>query len=384
MKPNLVANGADRYVVGKVKRFDQKNNVFFRATWDPSLVELGRQFYGVVYPKDRPGYRLEDMAFNQAGWYAEQAFAMGNLGGNRGLYSWETPKIWYSDYRPPTDLRLAVDDSSKMSQVIKKVAKAYGASLVGICELDQRWLYSHCQNVLEKKYEPVEIPEEYKYAIALAFEMNYELIKLSPTHTGAAGPTCVYGRMPLTTGSLAQFIRYLGYKAIPMGNDTALSIPIAVDAGLGELSRIGILITKEYGPRVRLSKIFTDLPLVPDSPMEFGVWDFCMKCEKCTRFCPGQAIMRGSPTDKINNICNREGLLRWPVNAEKCFSWWARSEGICSNCIRVCPFNKLPGWLHETVRCGVKNTRWLDSLFVKADDLLGYGKRSKVEHFWSS
>ena len=384
MKPNLVAKGAERYVVGEIERFDQRNNAFFRAVWDPSLIELGRQFYGIVYPKDKPGYRLEDLAFDQAGWYAEQAFAMGNLGGNRGLYSWESPKIWYSDYRPPTDLKLTVDDPSKMSQVIKKVAKAYGASLAGICELDRRWVYSYRQNVLEKKHEPVEIPGEYQYAIALAFEMNYELIKLSPSRTGAAGPTSAYGRMALTTGSLAQFIRYLGYKAIPMGNDTALSIPIAVDAGLGELSRIGILITSEYGPRVRLSKIFTNLPLVPDSPIEFGVWDFCMKCEKCAHFCPGQAIMHGAPTDEINNISNREGLLRWPIDAEKCFGLWARSEGICSNCIRVCPFNKPPGWVHEAVRWGVKNTQWLDSLFVKADDLLGYGKQAKVEHFWTS
>ena len=384
MKPNLVSKGADRYVEGKVERFDQKNNAFFRAVWDPSIVELSKRFYGVIYPKDKPGYRLEDMAFDQAGWYAEQAFAMGNLGGNRGLYSWESPKIWYSDYRPPTDLKLTVDDPSKMTKVIKKVAKAYGASLVGVCELDRRWVYSHRQNVLEKKHEPIEIPEEFKYAIALAFEMDYELIKLSPTHTGAAGPTSAYGRMALTTGSLAQFIRYLGYKAIPMGNDTALSIPIAIDAGLGELSRIGILITEEYGPRVRLSKIFTDLPLEPDSPIEFGVWDFCMKCRKCAHVCPGQAIMYGEPTDKINNICNREGLLRWPIDAEKCFGWWARSEGVCSNCIRVCPFNKPSGWLHESVRWGVKNTRWLDSLFVKVDNLLGYGKGAKVEHFWSS
>jgi len=384
MKPNLVAKGADRYVVGEVERFDQKNHAFLRATWEPSLIDLGRQFYGVVYPKDKPGHRLEDLAFGQAGWYAEQAFAMGNLGGNRGLYSWETPKIWYSDYRPPTDLKLTVDDPLKMTRAIKKVAKAYGASLAGICELDRRWLYSHRQNVLEKRYEPVEIPAEYKYAIALAFEMSYELIKLSPTHTGAAGPTTAYGRMALTTGSLAQFIRYLGYKAIPMGNDTALSIPIAIDAGLGELSRIGVLITPEYGPRVRLSKIFTDLPLVPDSPIEFGVWDFCMKCEKCARFCPGRAIMYGEPIDRPISISNRDGLLRWPIDAEKCFGWWARNEVVCSNCIRVCPFNKLPGWLHEAVRWGVKNTRWLDSLLVKADDLLGYGKKAKAENFWSS
>jgi len=383
MKLNSVPKGAERYVVGKVERFDQKNNVFFRATWDPSLVDLGKQFYGVFYPKDRPGYRLEDLAFEQAGWYAEQAFAMGNLGGNRGLYSWETPKIWYSDYRPPTDVKLAVDDPSRMTRIIKKAAKIYGASLVGICELDRRWVYSHYMHAREKEHKPVEIPEEYRYAIALAFEMNYELIRLSPTHTGGAGVTSAYGRMPLTTGTLAQFIRYLGYKAIPMGNDTALSIPIAIDAGLGELSRMGTLITREYGPRVRLSKIFTDLPLVPDSPIEFGVWDFCLKCKKCARFCPGQAIMYGEPTDQPISLSNREGLLRWPLAAEKCFGWFVKNEGLCSNCIRVCPFNKPSGWLHEAVRWGAKNTRWLDSLFVKADDLLGYGRRGKAEQFWT-
>ena len=40
--------------------------------------------------------------------------------------------------------------------------------------------------------------------------------------------------------------------------------PLAIMAGLGELSRIGILITPEFGPRVRLCKVFTDLPLQAD------------------------------------------------------------------------------------------------------------------------
>ena len=94
--------------------------------------------------------------------------------------------------------------------------------------------------------------------------------------------------------------------------------------------------------------------------------------------------MHGQPTDKINNISNREGLLRWPLNAEKCFAFLSRDGTDCGVCIRVCPFNKLPGILHDWVRWGVKNTHWLDSLFVKVDDLLGYGKKAKVEHFWSS
>jgi len=246
----------------------------------------------------------------QAGWYAEQAFAMGNLGGDRGLYSWESPKIFYSDFRLPTDVKLTVDDPLKMTRAIKKVAKLYGASLVGVCELDRRWLYSHRLWAPGMKYEPIEIPEEYKYAISLAFEMDYGLLKFLPTRTGEAAVTTAYGRMALTTGSVAQFIRYLGYKAIPMGNDTALSIPIAIDAGLGELSRMGTLVTPQYGPRVRLSKIFTNLPLVPDSPIEFGVWDFCLKCKKCAQACPGQAIMYGGATDQPISISNREGVLR--------------------------------------------------------------------------
>jgi len=118
----------------------------------------------------------------------------------------------------------------------------------------------------------------------------------------------------------ARFIRGLGYKAIPCGNDTALSIPLAIDAGLGELGRNGLLITPEFGPRVRLSKVFTDLSLVPDEPIEFGVVEFCEKCETCARYCPSQAIIYGERTTQPHNISNNmAGQLKWPVNVDRCF-----------------------------------------------------------------
>jgi len=384
LKPNLVSRGADRYAAGEIERFDQKNNMFFRAILEPGLSELAKQFYGVAYPQDKPGYRLEDMALEQAGWYAEEAFGMGNLGGKEGFYSWESPKIWYSDFRPPTDLRFEVNDPAAASRMIKKAAGFYGASLVGICALNRCWLYASSMRVRGKNIEtlPVDVPEDCNYAIVLAHEMKYDLVKLLPSRTGAGGVTNAYGRMAFTAGTLAQFIRYLGYKAIPMGNDTANSIPLAIDAGLGELSRAGLLITPEYGPRVRLNKIFTNMPLAVDSPVEFGVWEFCMQCEKCAHLCPGQAIMYGAPTDEPNNISNRGGLLRWPLNAEKCFAQFAKTVGMCGVCIRVCPFNKEPGLLHDAVRLGIKNAHWLDPLFVKVDDMLGYGRKGKVAQFW--
>lgn len=45
-----------------------------------------------------------------------------------------------------------------------------------------------------------------------------------------------------------------------MVNDISLSIPLAIEAGLGELGRNGLLITKDFGPCVRLCKIFTTCP----------------------------------------------------------------------------------------------------------------------------
>ena len=58
-----------------------------------------------------------------------------------------------------------------------------------------------------------------------------------------------YSRDVTTLLALAQYIRNLGYQAYASMNDTALSIPMAIQAGLGEYGRHGLLITKEFGPR---------------------------------------------------------------------------------------------------------------------------------------
>jgi reductive dehalogenase len=381
MKANSVSQGTGRYVVGEVGRFDQKNEIFKRARWDPAVKHLGDKFYGVIVPReDKPGYTLIDQAFSNAAWALEANFAKGNLGGRQGLYSWDDTRI--DTRKQPAGLKLTVDDPAKMTRIIKKAARFLGASLVGICELDRRWVYSRYYQRPTGEHAPVEIPQEYQYAIVMAFEMNYEAMKYSPTHIEGASTGMGYSMMAFSAYLLSHYLRGLGYRAIPAGNDTACCIPLAIDAGLGELSRSGLLITEEFGPRVRLSKVFTDLPLVPDKPIEFGVWEFCRRCKKCAENCPSQAIINGEPTEEIHDISNREGLLRWPINAEKCFSFWAAVGSDCANCIRVCPFNKPSGWLHRFTRWGVKRTPWLDSFFLGMDDLLGYGKHLKARYYW--
>jgi len=382
VKPNLVAKGASRYVSGEVERFDQKNEMFCRSRWDPSHSELRKKLWTPEDPReDTAGYGLKDYALEDSVWYLPIEFTGGNHAGNKGLYSWNT-KAW-GVYGKPKGGLLPVDDPVRMSKTIKQIAKLLGASLVGITELDRRWLYSHQWDLHNEEYTPIEIPEEYKYAIVLGYEMNYKVMRMSPARTHGFAVGMGYTRMAVVGPALAQFIRLIGYRAIPMGNDTANSIPLAIDAGLGELGRLGLLITPQYGPRVRLSKLFTSLPLVPDKPIEFGAWDFCMQCNKCARHCPAQAISYREPTDQPNNVSNRAGIQRWPLNAEKCLGWFAQIGGDCSNCIRVCPFNKPPGILHDAVRSGVNYARFLNPLFVKADDLLGYGRRVEAAYFWN-
>ena len=173
----------------------------------------------------------------------------------------------------------------------------------------------------------------------MTVKMDGSAIKTSPTFTASTATGLGYSQMAFIIACMAEFIRNLGYKAIPMGNDIALSIPLAIDAGIGQLGRHGLLITPEYGPCVRICKVFTDLPLKADKPIEFGVTDFCKKCKKCAEACEANAIQTADePSFKIECPSNNQGILRWAVNHDKCYKFWIENGTECSNCIAACPF----------------------------------------------
>ena len=230
-----------------------------------------------------------------------------------------------------------------------------------------------------------EIPEEFQYAVVMGFEMDYDVYRYFSSVIAAGATGMGYSQMAFTSAFLSEYIRNLGFKAIDCTtNDVALSIPMAMQAGLGDLGRNGLLITPQFGPRVRIEKVITDLPLVADTPIEFGVTEFCSVCKKCARMCPSQGIVPGKLTTEPHNISNVAGELKWPVNAEKCRIYWARAKrgGGCTVCISCCPYNKPHTWPHRTVRWFTDNVRWTDSFYVKMDDWLGYGKPKKADNFW--
>ena len=170
---------------------------------------------------------------------------------------------------------------------------------------------------------------------------------------------------------------------IPSGNSTALSTAIAVDAGLGELGRNGIVITPKYGPRVRLAKVFTDLPLVPDKPISFGVTEFCEICERCADECPSGAIPKGSRTWDGVDVSSNPGVYKWYVNGLNCMGAWIE-EGIdCAQCINVCPFNKPDSWLHDITRALIgARSHIVDETLLTLDRASGYGGTVEARDFW--
>lgn len=229
------------------------------------------------------------------------------------------------------------------------------------------------------------IPETMKTVIVLAFEMDYDSINAAPSPMGDIGAMDAYSKMAITAGSLALFIQQLGFNAIPCGNNTGLSVPQAIDAGLGEAGRHGLLITPKYGPRVRLAKVITDMPMAYDKPIRFGVSEFCEVCGKCAETCPTKAIPFGPKTSEAINVSNNPGVKKWVLDGEACYIGWNITGSGCGNCIRVCPFNKPEGWLHSATRIliGAANGP-LDKLLLNLDDASGFGSTQPNFDFWDN
>jgi len=313
----------------KYGRFDERQTVFMRLLWDKNARFFGhdyRENIPEIISQNHPGYSRLEFARILAAWTVHEQFSE--------AFSWK--RVFQAD---PNMLKLGkhpVKSPELMSKQIKETARTYGADLVGICQVDHKWVYSH-----DRSGDPIEIPVEYKYAIVIGIAMDKGAISVSPAFRSATASGVGYSRMAFTAACLAEFIRNLRYKAISMGNDTALSIPLAIDAGLGQLGRNGLLVTPEYGPCVRLCKIFTDLPLEPDRPIDFGLTEFCKECHKCVDVCKGEAISsEAEPSFEVACPSNNTGILRWAVNADKCYEFWVENGAACSSCIAVCPFTQ--------------------------------------------
>lgn len=353
----------------QVERFNPRYTAFARARWDATCLAYKKQPKSAkeVAACGTSGYTVEDFALHAGAW--AMAGQMRERTKTESVAEYvESAERGQTDRYDPTD-------RNTFTQRLKRATRLYGAFLVGITRVDPLWIYA-----CDEQERPVEWPEDMHTAVVIAIAMDYDLIRTSPSVMSAAATGNGYSRMAFTAVCVARYLTELGWRALPSGNDTALSIPLAIDAGLGESGRNGLLITSAYGPRVRLCKVFTDAPLVPDQPISFGVKAFCEVCVKCAKMCPSRAISQGEMTHSGPTSSNNPGVLKWYINPDKCLAFWRVNGTSCANCIRSCPFNKPVGWIHTLARLFIRaRSNLINRALVHIDDLCGYGFQEDAE-----
>jgi reductive dehalogenase len=368
--------GSAGLIVGEVKRFDERETVFARDN-----LQSGTDAYKEMYQK-HPEWEERDARRRTKGGPVGERGAIdkphGNANFSAAIASMLMPEyltaphiIRPMDFRGDT-LQMNPEEATLR---VKGFARKLGADLVGVTRINPLWTYSHRgmdgSQQGEEWGQALEVSHE--YVIVLATEMAFDLVQTSPHTSGTIETARNYAEGAGISIRLAQFIANLGYSATAehLRYYQSLLVPMAVDAGLGEMGRHGYLITKELGPRLRLAGVTTDLPLIPDNPVDIGVDDFCSICEKCADCCPSGSIPSG-PTEAVN------GTLRWKLNPETCHDYWAKVGTDCNICMRVCPYSHDRSFPHKVITEAVTRNKNSRRLFLHMDDLF-YGRKPKAK-----
>jgi len=242
--------------------------------------------------------------------------------------------------------------TDQLTGEIKEKAAGWGADLVGIADVAP---------LTAMRTDPPDLLEPFLRAIALAVQLPVAVFD-----TISDRPTPLYSAVYQTANRLLDEIAFRVARTLQKRGFYSLPIPasqvldredwhgaishkaVARVAGLGWQGKNLLLITPQFGSRVRLATILTKAPLEADRPTR----NRCGKCTACRDACPVKAI-KGIPT--TDHYKDREEALHFSRCAEKLSSDFAVLPGIgapiCGICISVCPFGRKASLQRRTVRC---------------------------------
>ena len=343
-------------------RFDERDIMFSRRLLKPGSKRF--EDYYRAHPREK---ELDDVWRKKPGLLSPKARFYDPVWFNAADSSFETVERMHpfvDGEMSPETINL---DPESITKFLKDWLLRSGAHSVGVTELQEYHWYSHLG-----RQEPYGAPVEAEHRFALAFtvEMNKDMVGYAPFAPTVLESADQYLRAGILAVKVAALIRKLGYPARAHidGNYRIICPLVARDAGLGEIGRMGLLMTPELGPRVRIGVITTDLPLKVDGyTTDKTMIDFCLQCSKCADNCPSKAIPFGDRQWNHN-------ILRWKINPEACYTYWTISGTDCARCIQVCPYSHPDNLLHGLVRKAVKRNSLARTLAVKMDDVV-YGRK---------
>jgi len=346
------------------------------AEVDDRLIKRQKENLQRWEAENRPGYSTKDVALESAAGISRPIL---NL---RGPQQSLTPKE-----RRVSRYEGSPDDNSR---VVTAALRQLGAAKVGFVELkdattmklvyDQEPAPSKRPIIFDEVEEGGEerdrlvIPKKARWAVVFSMQMSGETMKCSPSRLGSITTSVTDFRMWNALNMAHEFFRALGWQSYGPTEANGLGIypALAVMAGLGELSRLNRLITPEYGPMVRLAMLITDLPLVPTSPIDFGVMRFCRDCRLCATTCPPRALsVERDPTWQVKGPWNNAGHRAYFEDSIACRNFWSDCGTDCGLCFATCPYAQDDkASLHQILKATISNTPALNGLIVLGTDLV--------------
>jgi len=266
-------------------------------------------------------------------------------------------------------------DAMRNGANLKAALYFLGMDAVGLSACPDWTYYSH--NAAGEVLTPY-----HKNAVCMIVDQGHE------TMEGASGDDWIacaqsmraYLRFSLIGGVLAQQLRNLGYTARvhSVMDDEVLHPPLLLLAGLGEVSRIGeVILHPLLGPRLKSGIVTTDMPMIHDKPIDFGLQKFCEACNKCARECPSGAITAG-PKLMFN------GYEIWKSDSSRCTTYRVgqKNGAMCGRCMKTCPWNLEGIFAEKPFRWAAMNAPFTAKALTKLDDMLGNGEVNAVKKWW--
>lgn len=217
-----------------------------------------------------------------------------------------------------------VEENKQIKRDVQEKSIQWGADLVGFANSERFDRYS-------VEHRP---PKEARTVIVLAIWMADPILDLwlHPPSWKAQGKADRAFEDEILRGvslRLSLMLERAGHWAQPARYEPGLYLKEAgVLAGLGLIGKNNLLITREYGPRVRLRALYTSILLEPD-PIAANPL-YCHECNKCVEACPANALTNGKYSrTKCLRYC--EDNLR--QISEHSVLW-------CMKCSDVCPVGK--------------------------------------------
>jgi len=252
---------------------------------------------------------------------------------------------------------------------IKEYARQLGVDIVGIAPVERF-------KGAPEGYRPTDLMKSARNVVVFGIRNLWPVVGSSPSYVySKMGYYFLNRYLDRIAYDLGRFLDDRDFAALPLGAAQALRLIMtnepggskerfqgifslkhaAEQAGLGLIGKSTLLITPQYGPRVRLGALITDAPLLPDPLLQDMVC--CSNCCICVETCPTKAIndrdhfdqmkcfMEGKERAVLNKKrlesirkAMKEDIVAFDARAISAAGYVGRSCGLY--CMKVCPIGK--------------------------------------------